>query len=130
MTELIEIINSFGFWIYFPILILVAIPMLRYILRMGSDDDDDDEDGEKVGSKVIPRRSSAYQFRKSNYDNYDTKIKKVVRGLIDTGKYDPKIITRELKIKSADSEEPILCPNCGVSVMTQWQKCYHCGELL
>jgi predicted RNA-binding Zn-ribbon protein involved in translation (DUF1610 family) len=115
MTELIEIISSFGFWIYFPILMLIAIPMMRYLLRMGSDDDDDEND-EELGSRiVIPRQLN------------DKKFQKVVRGLYD---HDPNIITKKVKIKSDDIAEPILCPNCGVSVMTQWQKCYRCGELL
>ncbi len=122
MTELSEIITSFGFWIYFPILLLIAIPMMRYILRIGSDDDDDDEEGEEVGSKVIPRRNASIgrltgmtMIPKQNRSKYD---------------HDSNIITQKLKIKSDDTTEPILCPNCGVSVMTQWQKCYHCGELL
>ena len=122
MTELSEIISSFGFWVYFPILMLIAIPMLRYFLRMGSDDDDDDEEGEEVASKVIPRRNASIgrltrmtMIPKQNRSKYD---------------HDSNIITQKLKIKSADIEEPIICPNCGISVMTQWQKCYHCGELL
>lgn len=131
MTELIDILDSFGFWIYFPILILIAIPMMRFILRMGSDDDDEDEDGEEVTGKIIPRRNTSVgrltgmtMIPKQRREKYG----KVVSGLYK-GEYDPNIIQQKVQITNNVSE-PILCPNCGVSVMTQWQKCYHCGESL
>ncbi len=130
MTELIDLLDSLGFWIYFPILILIAIPMMRFILRMGSDDDDDDEDGEEIASSyaVIPRRKTKKQeYTGARLSMNREKYGRVVRGLYD---HDPNIITQKLKIKNDDTTEPILCPNCGISVMTQWQKCYRCGELL
>jgi len=131
--EVFEVLDVFGFWIYIPILMLIAMPMMRYILRMGSDDEDDDDDEESVGSKVIPRRNVSVgrltgmtMIPKQRREKYG----KVVRGLIETGEYDPNIIKQKVKIQSNNNPEPILCPNCGISVMTQWKKCYHCGELL
>ena len=127
MTELIEIIDSLGFWLYFPIIMLITIPVMRYILRSDSDDDDDDDDDddESVASKVIPRRNVSIGRLTGM-----TMIPKQDRSKYDKNDHDPNIITRKLKIKSDDTTEPILCPNCNVSVMTQWKKCYHCGELL
>jgi len=134
MKELIEIIDSLGFWIYFPIIMLVTIPVMRYVLRLGSDDDDDDDDDDKesVASKVIPRRNVSVgrltgmtMMPKQRREKYG----KVVSGLYRED-HDPNIIKHKVKIQSNNNPEPILCPNCNVSVMTQWKKCYHCGELL
>ncbi len=89
--------------------------------------------GQTTRHQRIQRHIDDVKFETKNINrilNGRHSLKEVVRGLKDTGKYDPSIINQKLKIKNDDTTEPILCPNCGVSVMAQWQKCYHCGELL